>query len=89
MTGPSRLSGMQTSMGCEMTEVHLIEYNHNGVTVDYFETMAVAASKDEAEIVMKALSYKFRNGKLRVRKLPIEDGSEEKYDSWIRTRKEE
>lgn len=72
-----------------MSDVHLVEYNHNGVSVDYFETMAVAATKPEAEAVMQALSYKFRNGKLRVRKLPVEDGTEEKYASWVRTRKEE
>lgn len=80
---------MLTSTGCAMTEVHLIEYNHNGVSVDYYETIAVAGSEDEAATIKEALSLKFRNGKLKVRKLAVESGEEEKYASWIRTRKEE
>jgi hypothetical protein len=67
----------------------LVEYNHNGSGPDYFETMAVAHSSEGAEILKQALTLKYRNGKLRIRPLAVEDGTEEKYASWLRNVKEE
>jgi hypothetical protein len=72
-----------------MSDMFLIEYNHNGAGVDYYEAMAASPSREGAEVIKKALSLKYRNGKLKIRPMILESGAEEKYDSWLRNLKEE